>query len=103
MMATTVKKSYLVQCSRCDGRGRYDRGTCFGCKGSGVKKVATKPRKTAFNLYKLEAQLINAETFNDLPDLYATTSAIAISIVERAIRVSKAPGYLAGSVRVKIV
>ena len=37
--------AYNVICSRCNGTGRYDRGTCFSCKGAGSKQQAVKVRR----------------------------------------------------------
>ena len=34
---------FNVQCTRCDGTGRYDRGTCFKCKGKRFVKSSRKP------------------------------------------------------------
>ncbi len=43
--------NYSRVCPRCDGSGRYDRGTCFQCKGIRYVNQTTKPRGlTAFNL-----------------------------------------------------
>lgn len=48
---TKQTTQFSCQCSRCNGTGKYDRGTCFGCKGLGYKNQATKPRGlTEFNL-----------------------------------------------------
>lgn len=34
---------YKTTCPRCDGKGRFDRGTCFSCNGAGVVLTSRKP------------------------------------------------------------
>lgn len=34
---------FNVQCPRCNGTGKYDRGTCFECKGSRSVRRNRKP------------------------------------------------------------
>jgi DnaJ-class molecular chaperone len=36
-------KKHLSLCGRCLGTGRYDRGTCFRCRGAGSVAVSRKP------------------------------------------------------------
>ena len=45
-----TKKKFNIACPRCDGTGRYDRGTCFQCKGSRSIKVTHKPSYEPRNL-----------------------------------------------------
>lgn len=35
--------TYTRTCPRCNGTGKYDRGTCFACLGAKHVKTATKP------------------------------------------------------------
>jgi len=39
----TAKALYKAACGRCGGSGRYDRGACFGCQGSGFCMTSKKP------------------------------------------------------------
>lgn len=41
---------YNVECSRCLGSGRYDRGACFRCKGRRYTKTSRKPSGTPISL-----------------------------------------------------
>src|SRR5258708_28621144 len=41
--ATHKKTKFNIQCPRCQGTGRYDRGTCFQCKGGRSIQVTHKP------------------------------------------------------------
>lgn len=36
--------NYSRVCPRCNGTGRYDRGTCFTCNGACRIKTATPPK-----------------------------------------------------------
>lgn len=40
---------FNVQCPRCGGTGRFDRGTCFQCKGARSVKRKTKPKLPAYD------------------------------------------------------
>lgn len=75
---------FTVQCSRCDGKGRYDRGTCFTCKGVGYENKATQPRgMTPFVL---------TVTYNNgsksAPKVWATRKEVAIEIVSRQLKIN---------------
>lgn len=41
---------YNAQCSRCAGSGRFDRGTCFRCKGARFEVVARRPNFEPVNV-----------------------------------------------------
>lgn len=89
---------YNVICSRCNGAGRYDRGTCFSCKGAGSKQQAVKPRTSARGL---SAWLVEAERteggIGKAAVIYSVTPAQAVDIVERALRCAKTPNYKPGT------
>jgi DnaJ-class molecular chaperone len=76
-------KNYTCQCGRCDGSGRFDRGTCFECKGVGYVNRSTKPR--GLSLCILIVTYSNGST-NEVK-VYASSRDKAISIVERMIRI----------------
>lgn len=39
----SAKGLHKVACGRCGGSGRYDRGACFGCQGTGFRTTTRKP------------------------------------------------------------
>lgn len=78
-----MTKSYTCQCSRCDGSGRYDRGDCFDCKGSGFVTRKTQPR--ALVPFALEVTYSNGS--KNAPTVWASNRSKAVRIVERMIRV----------------
>lgn len=90
--------AYNVLCSRCNGTGRYDRGTCFGCKGAGSKLQAVKPRTSARGL---TAWIVEAEHtaggIGKAAVIYSVTPAQAVDVVERALRCAKTPNYKPGT------
>lgn len=75
-------KKYTCQCKRCDGTGRYDRGTCFDCKGSGFVNSSSYRGLTPF---VLTVTYDNGSTNN--PRVFATSREKAIMIIERQLRV----------------
>lgn len=38
-----TQKFYNIQCTRCAGEGRYDRGTCFKCHGDRFTQQIRRP------------------------------------------------------------
>lgn len=50
--------TYKVTCSRCLGTGRYDRGTCFRCKGACYTTTTRKPapRSLSWNVWANERE-----------------------------------------------
>jgi hypothetical protein len=75
---------YSCQCSRCDGTGKYDRGTCFDCKGVGYKNQKTQPR--GLSPFTLNVTYSNGKV--NTPKVWATSRDKAISIVERTCRIN---------------
>lgn len=73
---------YTCQCTRCDGSGRYDRGTCFDCKGLGSVNKCSYRGLTPF---VLKVTYTNGST--NTPRIFATNRDKAIMIIERAIRI----------------
>lgn len=67
------------QCSRCDGSGRYDRGTCFECKGAGYVN-----RKNTGNLTPFTITVRFSNGSINTPRVFAISRAKAVSIVERS-------------------
>ena len=41
---------YNVECPRCLGSGKFDRGVCFECKGTRLVKRLTKPNTAPRNI-----------------------------------------------------
>ena len=81
--AELEKKMFTCQCNRCNGAGKYDRGTCFDCKGLGYKNRSTQPR--GLTPFVLTVTFSNGSTNN--PKVWATRQQIAVSIVERTVRI----------------
>ncbi|AMW36164.1 hypothetical protein [Xanthomonas phage XAJ2] len=74
---------FTCQCSRCDGNGKFDRGTCFTCKGVGYENKARRPSSlTAFTLLVAYS---NGTT--NKPTIWATSKKVAVKIVERMISI----------------
>lgn len=78
-----MTKSYTCQCSRCDGSGRYDRGDCFDCKGSGFVNRKSQPR--GLTPFALEVTYSNGS--KNAVTVWGTSRTKAVQIVERMIRV----------------
>lgn len=74
---------YTCQCTRCDGSGRFDRGICFDCKGTGFVNRTTTRGLTPFRL-----TVTYANGRQNTPRVFATTRAKAVAIVERQMRVN---------------
>lgn len=81
---------YTCQCPRCDGVGRYDRGTCFECKGFGYVNRATTRGLTPF---VLSVTYANGST--NAPRVFASSRQKAIQIVERTLRIRGWEGVVA--------
>jgi hypothetical protein len=77
-------KKFTCQCHRCDGSGKYDRGTCFDCKGTGFKNRTTQPR----GLTPFVLSVTYSDQSKDTPLVFAATREKAIGIVARACRVA---------------
>ena len=76
-------KTYTCQCSRCDGSGRYDRGDCFDCNGSGFVNRKTQPR----GLTPFVLEVIYSNGSKNIPTVWASSRSKAVAIVARMIRV----------------
>ena len=74
---------YTCQCMRCDGTGKYDRGVCFACTGTGYRNQATQPR--ALSPFALTVTYSNGRT--NQPKVWASSKARAVEIVERMLRI----------------
>jgi len=70
------------QCKRCDGIGRYDRGTCFDCKGTGFVNSSSYRGLTPF---VLAVTYSNGST--NSPRVFATSREKAAIIVERMLSI----------------
>ena len=77
------------QCPRCDSTGRYDRGTCFTCKGTGYVNRTNARGLTAF---PLKVTYSNGSTNH--VKIYATQRKNAVSIVERMLKLNKWDGVV---------
>lgn len=85
-----TKSTYTCQCPRCDGTGRYDRGTCFECKGTGFVN-----RASARGLSEFKLAVTYTSGKKCAPRVFATTRAKAVGIVERQLRVNGWSGVVA--------
>ena len=74
---------YTCQCTRCDGKGKYDRGVCFGCKGTGARNQAGQPR--GLTPFVMLVTYSNGST--NQPKVWASSKARAVEIVERMLRI----------------
>lgn len=75
---------YSIQCGRCDGSGRFDRGYCFECKGAGYTNKNMLPAKTgALKRNAVLVRFSNGSTNTAV--LYTATKRLALSLVEREI------------------
>lgn len=50
METNTMPNKFNVECPRCQGTGRFDRGICFQCKGRRSITTTCKPSGTPRNL-----------------------------------------------------
>lgn len=75
---------FTVVCSRCDGEGRFDRGTCFDCKGTGFRNQKTQPRHVS--PFRLTVTFSNGKENN--PCVWANKKETAVKIIERQMRVN---------------
>jgi len=81
---------YTCQCTRCNATGRYDRGTCFDCKGTGYVNRTNTRGLTPFVLtVTFENGSINQ------PRVFATQRKYAVEIVERMLRIKGWKGEVA--------
>jgi len=71
---------FTCECGRCGGHGRYDRGTCFDCKGNGYRNKPRKPSKSAVLVH-----VTFSNGSKNTAKIYASSSALAVAIVERQI------------------
>ena len=81
---------FSSQCGRCGGSGKYDRGTCFECKGNGFINSARKPNLPAHNLVVTYS---NGSTNN--VTVHASQRRIAVEIVECQLRINGWQGAVA--------
>jgi DnaJ-class molecular chaperone len=73
---------YTCQCTRCNASGNFDKGTCFDCKGTGfVNSVSTR------GLTPFVLTVTYSNGTENKPRVFASSRKIAISIVERMLRV----------------
>jgi DnaJ-class molecular chaperone len=77
-----AENKYCCQCGRCGGIGRYDRGTCFECKGNGFTNKSKQP---SGNKFDLAVTYENGST--NRVTIYASTKEIAVSLVERQLKI----------------
>ena len=82
---------FATQCSRCDGKGRYDRGTCFGCNGRGYKNLTSKPSRV--NEYHLKITFENGSS--NFVTMFAHSRNVAIDLVNREVRANGWKGEVA--------
>jgi hypothetical protein len=76
-------KKYSCQCTRCDGTGRHDRGTCFDCKGYGfVSRCSTR------HLTPFIVNVIFSNGTENKARIFATSRGTAVAIVERRVRMN---------------
>ncbi|WP_124646226.1 hypothetical protein [Burkholderia sp. Bp8990] len=85
-----AKKLFSCQCTRCDGSGKHDRGTCFDCKGLGVVQ-----RLTTRGMHDFALTVTYSNGSTNKPRLFATSRAKAISIIERQLRINGWTGVVA--------
>lgn len=78
---------FTCQCNRCDGNGKYDRGTCFDCKGLGYVNRTSYRGLTPF---VLNVTYANGST--NQPRVFATNKATAKMIVERMLKINNWQG-----------
>lgn len=83
--------NYTCQCSRCDGRGTYDRGTCFACKGVGYENKTRQPR----GLHPFSLVVTYSNGSNNKPTVWASSKSIAVQIVERMLAIKGWTGTVA--------
>lgn len=72
-----MKPRYNVQCPRCQGTGRFDRGTCFQCKG---RRSITTTRKPTIEPKNLEVTFDTGK--QNFVKMYFFTLEYAIKAVE---------------------
>ena len=65
------------ECPRCQGNGRYDRGTCFQCKGRRFIQQKSKPSLTA---HVIEIKFDNGS--KNIVTMYCRNRDHAIAAVE---------------------
>ena len=85
--------NYSRVCPRCNGTGRYDRGTCFTCNGAKRIKSATPPKP------EWEASAV----FNDGVRRYLCTKASeAAALKAGEEKIAKGPEFwIAGTIEVR--
>lgn len=86
----TQATKHTCQCNRCNGAGRYDRGTCFDCKGTGFKSSTNTRGLTPF---VLDVTYRNGS--KNTPRVFASSRAKAVEIVERTLRIKGWEGVVA--------
>ncbi len=85
-----MTQTYTCQCTRCDGSGRFDLGTCFDCKGTGYVNRATT---RGLHQFVLTVTYSNGKT--NTPRVFASTRAKAVQIIERTLRIKGWDGVVA--------
>jgi hypothetical protein len=72
-----TKEKFNIECPRCQGTGRFDRGVCFKCKGSRTVKTTRRPSTAPRNL------VVTFDTGKqDFVKMYFFTLEYAIKAVE---------------------
>lgn len=85
-----TQTKFTCQCTRCNATGRYDRGTCFDCNGTGyVNRTNTR----GFTPFVLTVTYENGKT--NQPRIFASRKEIAVMIVERMLRINGWKGTVA--------
>lgn len=79
--ANGVNEMFAVECGRCFGYGRYDRGLCFRCKGARFTNQKTRPT------HKAEQQvLIEFDNGSEnVVSVYTNSPQIALDIVHQTL------------------
>lgn len=83
--------TFTCQCSRCDGQGKFDRGTCFNCKGTGYENKTRQPR----GLFRFVLVVTYSNGAVNKPTVWASSKAAAVQIVERMLAIKGWAGTVA--------
>lgn len=91
-------KSFIHVCPRCDGRGRYDRGYCYGCHKFGSNGWVLRSRKGKIKV-QVTAIRNEAEGRIDWCQIWNAEPQVAVEIVRRQMRARNRPETLIKSVQ----
>ena len=85
------------ECPRCQGTGRFDRGTCFECKGRRIIKQKSRPTLPA---HVIEVKFDNGS--KNVVTIYATRrdhaeAAIELKCAAKGWKVSLTPALFTGA------